>query len=102
MTRTGNALLAIPKSYKLARRAEYRGTEARFSLERATSADYATPVPVSRNLALILVLREHAESVHATCTRLQSSLDSIEELGQELFALWQMRALRLLPADNRP
>ena len=38
----GKALLAIPKSYKLVRRAEYRGTEARFSLERATSADYAT------------------------------------------------------------
>ena len=34
--------------------------------------------------------------------RNSSSLDSIEELGQELFVLWQMRALRLLPADNRP
>jgi carbamoyltransferase len=92
----------IPQSYKLVRRTESTGSEARFSLERAPSADYATPVPVSRNLALILALREPAESVRATCTRLRSSLDSIEDLGQELFAVWQKRALRLLPADNRP
>ena len=92
----------IPQSYKLVRRAESTGTEARFSLERAASADYATPVPVSRTLALILILREHAESVRATYTRLQSRLDSIEGLGQELFDLWQTRALRLLPADNGP
>jgi carbamoyltransferase len=87
----------IPKSYTLVRRAEPKGTKARFSLERAVSALYATPVPVSRDLALILMLREDEESVRATCTRLQSSLDSIEALGQELFDIWQMRALRLKP-----
>jgi hypothetical protein len=61
---------------------------------------YATPVPVSRDLAFILMRRKPAESVRATCTRLQSSLDSIEALGQELFDIWQMRALRLLPAET--
>jgi hypothetical protein len=71
--------------------------EARFSLERAVSALYATPVPVFRDFALILMLKGPAESVRATCTRLQSSLDSIEALGQELFDIWQMRALRLTP-----
>ena len=71
--------------------------EARFSLERTVSALYATPVPVSRDLALILMLREPSESVRATYTRLQSSLDSIEALGQELFDIWQRRALQLTP-----
>jgi carbamoyltransferase len=88
----------IPRSYKLVRRAESKGTEARFSLERAASALYAKPVPISRDLALILVRREPEESVRATHTRLQSSLGSIEALGQELFDIWQMRALRLLPS----
>ena len=87
----------IPKSYTLVRRAEPRGTKARFSLERAVSALYATPVPVSRDLAFILMRREPAESVRATSTRLQSSLDCIETLGQELFDIWQMRALQLKP-----
>ena len=90
----------IPRSYELVRRAEPKGTEARLSLERAGSALYAKPVPISRDLALILILREHAESVRATYTRLQSSLGSIEALGQELFAIWQMRALRLPPSGT--
>ena len=37
----------IPKSYKLVRRAEPKGTEARLSLERAASSLYAKPVPIS-------------------------------------------------------
>jgi len=93
-------LPTIPKSYKLVRRAEPRGTEARFSLERAGSALYAKPAPISDDLARILMLREPEESVRATYTRLQASLGSIEALGQELFAIWQMRALRLLPAGT--
>jgi carbamoyltransferase len=43
----------IPKSYKLVRRAESKGTEARFSLERAVSALFTMPVPISGDLALI-------------------------------------------------
>jgi carbamoyltransferase len=93
----------IPKSYKLVRRSESRipGSEARFSLERAPSALYATPAPVSRDLAFVLMLREQAESVRATCTRLSLSPDSTQQLGPELFDLWQTRALRLLPCGTR-
>jgi carbamoyltransferase len=91
----------IPKSYKLVRRAESTATEAHFSLDRAPSAMYTTPVPVSRSLAVILMLREPEESVRATHTRLKSGLDSIEDLGRELFTVWQTRALRLLPSGTR-
>ena len=87
----------IPKSYKLVRRAEPKGTGIDSHSNARRSALYAKPVPISRDLALILMLAEPAESVRATYTRLQSSLGSIEALGQELFAIWQMRALRLLP-----
>jgi carbamoyltransferase len=90
----------IPKSYKLVRRAQAKSTEARFSLERAANSLYATPVPISGDLARILMRREPAESVRATYTRLPPSPDSIEALGQELFAIWQMRALRLLPSGT--
>jgi carbamoyltransferase len=91
----------IPKSYKLVRRAQPKGTEARFSLERAASAAYAAPVPVSRDLALILLLRAPDEPVRATCTRLPLSPGSTQQLSRELFDLWRTRALRLLPSGAR-
>jgi hypothetical protein len=91
---------SLAPSRKLVRRSTGRGGDVAFFIESTASDLFCDPmVPISREVFKALV-HESESTVRRRLIALQIRDASIyTRLGDELFDLWQSRAIRLLPDD---